>query len=145
MASETSRVFGFGKRLKTARDNKKMTGEQFGKGLQGDGKDATKQTISDWENERHLPNVLQLREMCLRLAVSADYLLFGEGGMTPAMLEAHSAMLKLTPEQRRTLMVSLPTESEAEAGYRNAVEESKPREQRQAGAKRTPKKRKKPE
>jgi transcriptional regulator with XRE-family HTH domain len=137
MASDPSRAFGFGQRLQAARVNKKLTGVQFGKGLQGEDKDASKQTVSDWENERHLPDVWQLREICLRLGVSADYLLFGDKGMTPAMLEAHAALQKLAPEQRRELL-AIPTQDSAAKAYRAALEKSTPR--RKASAKRTKKK-----
>jgi transcriptional regulator with XRE-family HTH domain len=140
MASDSSRAFGFGQRLQAARQAKEMSGTDLGKGLQPEG-NATRQTVSDWENERHLPNVWQLREICLRLKVSADYLLFGQQGMTPEMLEAHAAMQKLTLEQRRVVLgLPLPESDEAAAAFRNAVDKSKPRSRTKPAAKRTTKK-----
>ena len=99
---------GFGARLKAARELKKMSGTTLGKGLQGDGKDASRATISDWEAERHYPNVWQLREICLKLSKSADELLFGD--ISPAnekLVEAKVAIDKLNDKERAALFVNL--------------------------------------
>jgi transcriptional regulator with XRE-family HTH domain len=65
---------GFGERLKAARQKAKLSGTALGKGLQIHG-DASRQTVSDWEAERHYPTVWQLHHLCLRLGTSADELL----------------------------------------------------------------------
>lgn len=69
---------GFGERLQQRRKELGISGESLGKGLQSGGKDASRATISDWEAERHYPNVWQLREICLKLNMNADFFLFGE-------------------------------------------------------------------
>lgn len=99
---------GFGARLKAARVAKKMSGTTLGKGLQGDGKDASRATISDWEAERHFPNVWQLREICLKLSKSADELLFGD--ISPAnekFVQAKVALEQLGEKERAALFTAL--------------------------------------
>jgi hypothetical protein len=49
--------------------------EEVGKGLRPDGGDLKKAAISHWEINRGSPNVFQLRAICERLNVSADYLI----------------------------------------------------------------------
>lgn len=65
---------GFGERLKAARTRAGLSGTELGKGLQLDG-DASRQTVSDWEAERHYPNVWQLAHICAKVDESADALL----------------------------------------------------------------------
>lgn len=82
---------GFGERLKKAREERHLSGTELGKGLQpGKGgepdTDASRQSVNDWEAERHYPNVWQLRKLCEKLHRTADFLLFGKeavAGLTP--------------------------------------------------------------
>lgn len=70
---------GFGERLKKAREAKKISGVKLGERLQKLGAaNASRQTISDWEAERHYPNVWQLKHLCERLVTSADHLVLGK-------------------------------------------------------------------
>lgn len=87
--------FGFGERLAMARKEKKLSGEALGKGLQMGG-DASRQTVSDWEKERHYPSVWQLRELCIKLNKTADFLVFGD--IKPAAGRA------LTDEEREVVL-----------------------------------------
>ena len=52
-------------------------------------KNASRQTISDWEAERHYPTVWQLKQLCERLDKSADYLVLGR--QVPAGLSAEAS------------------------------------------------------
>ena len=82
---------GFGERLKKAREELHLSGAELGKGLQpGKGEepdsDASRQSVNDWEAERHYPTVWQLRKLCEKLHRTADFLLFGKeavSGLTP--------------------------------------------------------------
>jgi DNA-binding XRE family transcriptional regulator len=67
----------FGARLRQARVAAGMTQTDLGRGVLPDGSDASKATVSHWEVERTSPSVPQLRLLCERLGVSADFLLFG--------------------------------------------------------------------
>lgn len=98
---------GFGERLKKARALSKLSGAALGEGLQPDG-DASRQTMSDWEAERHYPNVWQLMLICQRLNLSADYLLTGYEA-PPADLAADEDALvkayrKLKPDAKRVVL-----------------------------------------
>lgn len=99
--------FGFGARLKAARQEKKLTQAQLGELAGENGKDANKQSIFDWESERYYPKVDQLRVMCLRLGVSADDLIFGDLKKQVAMAQAQSAVKQLTEEQRMALLATM--------------------------------------
>lgn len=99
--------FGFGMRLQAARKAANLTQLQLGVGAGEYGKDAGKQSISDWEKERYYPKVDQLRVMCLRLNISADELVFGDLKRAAAMAQAESAVQQLTPEQRRALLAKM--------------------------------------
>lgn len=96
--------FGFGARLKAARQNAGLTQAELGKGAGEFGKDANKQSISDWEAERYYPKVDQLRIICLRLNASADELVFGDVKEAAKMAQAVSAVQQLTAEQRAELL-----------------------------------------
>lgn len=77
-AQEQRDPIGFGERLKDAREAKNISGVKLGNGLQKLGaKNASRQTISDWEAERHYPTVWQLKHLCERLDQSADFLVLG--------------------------------------------------------------------
>jgi DNA-binding XRE family transcriptional regulator len=65
----------FGDRLKIARKAKGLTQAELAKGLRPDGGDLGKAAISHWEINRGSPNVKQIKAVCERLNVSADYLL----------------------------------------------------------------------
>ena len=69
------RQTSFGARITAARKAAGLTQAQLGEGLGIDGADMTKATVSGYEVGRNLPNVEQLRLICLRLNVSADSLL----------------------------------------------------------------------
>lgn len=98
---------GFGERLKAARLERGLSGSELGRGLQADG-DASRQTISDWEAERHYPNVWQLRELCMKLNKSADFFLFGEAVQESAKLQrAKLAVKALSDEERLDLFTAI--------------------------------------
>ena len=72
-------LVGFGKRLRNVREVKGLSGAEFGKGIgYPEGKDATRQSINDWEAERHYPNAWQLREICRKYDVDPTWLVTGE-------------------------------------------------------------------
>lgn len=81
----------FGSQLKKAREAKKLTQEQLGKGLGTDGKDLSKSVVYGWEKDQHFPRVDQLALICSRLGCSADFLLFGAESVT--QLSPESAQL----------------------------------------------------
>jgi transcriptional regulator with XRE-family HTH domain len=96
--------FGFGERLKLARTQAGISGAELGKGAGENGRDATRQSVSDWEHDRHYPKADQLRIICLKLNVTADHLIFGDLRQSQAIAKAASAVLELTDEQRRALL-----------------------------------------
>jgi len=104
---KTPKSFGFGARLRAARIAKNITGEELGKGCGPEGRDASKASVSDWENERHYPKADQLRIICLKLNIGADHLIFGDLQADQKALAAASAVQQLTEEQRRTLFRSM--------------------------------------
>lgn len=98
---------GFGARLKEARENAKMSGAKLGVGLgETPGKDASRQTISDWESERHYPSIRQLYLICLKLGTSADELLFGNKDpfTDERVVTAVKAIGQLGPKERADLL-----------------------------------------
>jgi transcriptional regulator with XRE-family HTH domain len=101
---EESQKFGFGARLKDARIAAKLSGAELGKNAGERGKDASKQSVADWEAERHYPKADQLRVICLRLGVSSDHLIFGDLQRQAAMANAENAVSALTAEQRKALL-----------------------------------------
>jgi len=109
MVNEGSKL-GFGQRLKKAREAVGLSGTQLGEGL-GDkpGKSASRQTVSDWENERHYPSVRQLYLLCLKLGRGADELLFGRNDpfTDEKVATAAQAMGKLNAKQRDDLLQML--------------------------------------
>jgi transcriptional regulator with XRE-family HTH domain len=73
---------GFGERLRLARKNARMTGEELGKALADATRRETafsKQTITNWEKNRNFPNPSQIEALCKLLGVSADHLICGAG------------------------------------------------------------------
>ena len=65
-----------GSKLKEARVQCTMTQEQVAEELQ-----VSRQTISNWENERSYPDIVSVLKMSELYSVSLDYLLKGEGPM----------------------------------------------------------------
>lgn len=59
-----------GRRIASMRGFRMLTQEELG-GLVG----VTKPTVSNWENDRRLPDANNLRELCRALDCTADYLL----------------------------------------------------------------------
>lgn len=82
----------FGKRLAQARAEKKISGEALAKGLGTDGKDLKRAAVSGWETGKSSPNCQQLKLICQRLEKSADYMLFGNVGLTPQVMELASIL-----------------------------------------------------
>lgn len=97
-------TFGFGARLKAAREKAGMSGTTLGKGAGENGKDASKASVSDWEKERHYPKADQLRVICLRLNINVDDLIFGDIREQWQMIQAESAIRALSDEQRQLLL-----------------------------------------
>ena len=59
-----------GRRITSMRGFRTMTQEQLG-ALVG----VSKQTVSNWEHDRRMPDADNLRELCRALGCTADYLL----------------------------------------------------------------------
>lgn len=105
---DKSASFGFGARLREARQSAKLSGTELGKGAgEKPGKDASKQSVADWESERHYPKADQLRLICLKLNVSADHLIFGDVKKDQALMKAASVVQELTEEQRKSLLAMM--------------------------------------
>jgi DNA-binding XRE family transcriptional regulator len=66
---------GFPKRLRDSRILLGLTQAALGEGLGTNGRDLQKAAISSWEVGRTSPTVEQIRLLCQRLGVSADFLL----------------------------------------------------------------------
>lgn len=64
-----------GERLARLRRAAGLTQEQVGVGLGADGRDLGKGAVSCWEQNVSQPSARQVRQLCERLGVSADYLL----------------------------------------------------------------------
>lgn len=96
--------FGFGERLKAARKAAGLTGAELGEGAGESGRNASKASVSDWENERHYPKADQLRVICLKLNISADHLVFGDIKEELRLMAAEATIEMLSPEQRRALL-----------------------------------------
>jgi transcriptional regulator with XRE-family HTH domain len=105
MASKSN--FGFGARLKEARQRAGLSGTELGKGAGENGKDASKASVSDWENDRHYPKADQLRVICLKLNISSDFLVFGDIRDELNLIQAETTIQMLTPDQRRSLLAKM--------------------------------------
>jgi transcriptional regulator with XRE-family HTH domain len=99
----------FGKRLKAAMDKAGMTMPELGRGmkpkrngvLEGD---LGRAAVWGWQNGYGFPNAVQLAEICRRLHISADYLLFGSINTTNPQVEHAARVLKdLSTEERQAL------------------------------------------
>lgn len=66
-----------GKKIKKARNEAKLTQEKAAEGI-----GVSRQTISNWENEKSYPDVISVIKMSDLYSVSLDYLLKGEQPMT---------------------------------------------------------------
>lgn len=67
--------------------------------------DVGRAAVHGWISGVGFPNVIQLAEICKRLDISADYLLFGESAVRNPKLEmARSALDELTATERRQLL-----------------------------------------
>jgi len=99
---------GWGDRLQAVRQARDMSGEKLGKGIQAKRADASRQTVSDWESERHYPNVWQLAEICRRLDTTADFLLFGredaKAAISPQVVAAVQMLASLQPQDLVVLL-----------------------------------------
>lgn len=105
---DKSASFGFGARLKAARQAAKLSGAELGRGAgEKPGKDASKQSVADWEAERHYPKADQLRLICLKLNISADQLIFGDIKKDPQLEKAASVVQALTEDQRKKLLAMM--------------------------------------
>lgn len=105
---DKSASFGFGARLREARQSAKLSGTELGRGAgEKPGKDASKQSVADWESERHYPKADQLRLICLKLNISADYLIFGDIKKDAALMKAASVVQELTEDQRKALLAMM--------------------------------------
>ena len=65
-----------GGKIKKSRTDAKITQEQAAQAL-----GISRQTISNWENERSYPDIVSVLKMSDLYSVSLDYLLKGEGPM----------------------------------------------------------------
>lgn len=99
--------FGFGERLRKAREAAGLSGTQLGEGAGENGRDASRASVSDWEHERHYPKADQLRVICLKLNVAVDDLIFGDIKEHIKVIQAESAIQALTHEQRLALLAKM--------------------------------------
>jgi transcriptional regulator with XRE-family HTH domain len=73
---------GFGKRLRQARKQAKLTGPYIAKQL-----GVSPQTISQWERELHHPNADRLAELARLIGVKTDWLLTGQDGPSQGLID----------------------------------------------------------
>ena len=120
----SKKSFGFGARLKAAREAAGLTGTELGRGAGENGKDASKQSVADWEKERHYPKADQLRVICLKLNINLDDLIFGDIKEEVKVLHAVSAVQQLSEHQRMAFLAKMlgPTAPDERVGefYRPA-------------------------
>lgn len=107
MNKDQTKSFGFGARLRAARERAGLTGAELGRGAGENGKDASKASVSDWEKERHYPKADQLRVICLKLNTSVDDLIFGDVKEHIKVVQAESAIQALSQEQRMHLLAKM--------------------------------------
>lgn len=107
------KTFGFGQRLKAAREKVGMSGTTLGIGAGENGRNASKASVSDWEHERHYPKADQLRVICLKLNINVDDLIFGDIREQMQMIQAESAIRALSPEQRQMLIERMSSSAAA--------------------------------
>lgn len=89
-------LHGFGKRLTEAMRHMKDTGQALGEHL-----GVSRQTITNWKQDRNRPKAEQIYALCKRLRVSADYLLMGvDHSLSLPALKVATRFDKLTPSQK---------------------------------------------
>ena len=93
-----------GSKIKAARIEKKLTQEQVAELL-----GVSRQTISNWENEKSYPDIISVIKMSECYDVSLDYLLKGEQKMKTYYdyLEESTNVVKATPTETKLLQFSL--------------------------------------
>lgn len=104
--------FGFGERLKKAREAIGISQKELGQGAgRTPNTNASKQSIRDWEKGEQFPGIQQLRVLCLKLNISADELLFGDIKEELTFYKALGVAQELTDEQRQKLLATLQSGS----------------------------------
>lgn len=94
--------------MRTARKNKRMTGEQLGKALadaMGRQDPYSKQTITNWEKDRNQPDLEQVGHLCAVLGVTADHLIRGVGSnLSVKALQLASVYDSMPPPRQGRLL-----------------------------------------
>lgn len=93
----------FGARLAKARNARKLTQTEVGKGLGTDGADAKKSVVYGWERKNHYPRADQLALICQKLECSADWLLTGIPTDWPFSLELRKRVDHMDEAAQRKL------------------------------------------
>ena len=107
-AVSMSELNSFGARLEARMKERGWSMPRLGKGLKAkkggilDG-DIGRAAVFGWINGAGFPNVIQLAEICRRLDISADYLIFGVAAVSPKVEAAKSAIRQLSPEELQEL------------------------------------------
>lgn len=105
--------FGFGSRLRAARQRAGLTGAELGIETGENGKNASKASVSDWENDRHYPKADQLRAICIKLKISADHLVLGDIKEELNLIHAENVIQSLTDAQRQALLARMRPSDES--------------------------------
>lgn len=128
-AVSMSELNTFGARLKARMDELGWSMPRLGKGMKAkkggilDG-DIGRAAVFGWINGAGFPNVIQLAELCKRLDISADYLLFGSRNSTSPMVElAKNTLAQLSQRELDELQGFFPPPS-----HENLRPEDVPRE-----------------
>lgn len=99
---------GFGERLRAARNNARMTGEELGKAvasLTNRENDFSKQTITNWEKNRNFPNPAQIEALCQLLRVTPNHLICGaESSLSVKALQLALIYDRMKPHEQARLM-----------------------------------------
>lgn len=116
---------GMGERLKQARERVGLTQEEVAEHLrqQGGSMGVRRPTVSNWENGRNMPCLVQFRELCALYGVTGYQIMFGKVQFEMSMAESRElaqALRNCSPGLRLRVDVLLsllaPTsESRAEA------------------------------
>lgn len=111
----------FGARLEARMKELGWSMPRLGKGLKAkkggilDG-DIGRAAVFGWINGAGFPNVIQLAEICKRLNISADYLLFGTRVASPRLEAAKSALRLLSQQELDELHLMQNITTAASAG-----------------------------
>ena len=81
-----------GKKLKNARVQSGMTQENVAEKI-----NVSRQTISNWENEKSYPDIINVIELSNLYSISLDELLKGDGKMVDKVLVAGSDTVSFVP------------------------------------------------